>query len=436
MYWEKPLAKGGPMYASIRRRIRAGGTHTLIRAIGLAVLLGSGSLAGIAVRAQEACAVLTGGLRSPIGSVLTKQGNLLVSETGITNIPASGRVSIVGLDGSRRTLLDGLPQGTNAAGGDASGPNAISMRGRTVYVAIGQGDTVILGPVAGSLLPNPNVSSPIFSSILAIHLSAAAEKKTNGFMLTEQDQVKLAGGKKVKLSNGGGDKITVEMIVNFADYESEPLPTVPGNVRNSNPFDVIAVKQNLYVTNGGLNRLVKVDLRSGAYADLAIFERIQNLPGAAGPPSVEAVPTGIAYSRGALLVSLLSGGPFLPGVSRIKTVDPVTGDQSDFITGLRTAIDVLPVREHRDIDYLVLENNFAPAPPFPPTGAGVKLFETPGSSGTLVSGCMLDRPTSMSLDRKSGTLYVTELLQGTVVKVPLKGDDQGAEDEDQEVPTT
>ena len=102
------------------------------------------------------------------------------------------------------------------------------------------------------------------------------------------------------------------------------------------------MKHDMYVTNGGLNRLVKVDLSSGSYATLANFERIENMPGAAGPPSVEAVPTGIAYSRGKLLVALFSGGPFLPSVSRIKAVDPVMGDQSDFLTGLRTAIDILP----------------------------------------------------------------------------------------------
>jgi hypothetical protein len=31
----------------------------------------------------------------------------------------------------------------------------------------------------------------------------------------------------------------------------------------------------------------------------------------------------------------------------------------------------------------------------------------------------------MSFDRRSGTLYVTELLQGTVVKVPLTEDAEG-----------
>jgi hypothetical protein len=131
------------------------------------------------------------------------------------------------------------------------------------------------------------------------------------------------------------------------------------------------------------------------------------------------VPTGIAYSSGALLVALFSGGPFLPGLSRIKAVDPVSGDQVDFMTGLRTAIDVRPIRHGSDVDYLVLENNFAPAPPFPPTGAAIKFFETPDGPGTPVGDCALDRPTSISLDKKSGVLYVTELLQGTLLRTRL-----------------
>jgi hypothetical protein len=408
-----------PVFA---RRTHATTTQTLIRTIGLAVLGSSGSLGVFDAHAQEPCEVLTDGLRAPIGSVITKQGNLIVSETGTLNVANSGRISIVGADGTRRTLLDGLPQGTNAAGGDASGPNAISLRGRTLFVAIGQGDTVILGPVAGSALPNPNVSSPLFSSVLAIHVSVSVEKNTQGFALTEQDQVRLAGGEVIQLSNGHGDQIQIETIVNFPDFQSEPLPEVPGNVRNSNPFQAVAVGDSMYVTNGGLNKLVKVDLSTGSFADLAIFDRIPNLAGAAGPPSVEAVATGISYFRGEVLVALFSGAPFLPGLSRIKAIDPVTGDQSDLLTGLRTAIDIQPVRTQGATRYLVLENNFAPVPAFPPTGAGVRLFEAPGSESTLVSGCELKRPTSMSLDRKTGTLYVTELLEGTVVKVPLDED--------------
>jgi len=223
------------------------------------------------------------------------------------------------------------------------------------------------------------------------------------------------------LSNGKGDKLQVDLVVNFPDSVSEPTQANANNVRNSNPFGVLPVDDYLYVTNGGLNLLYKVNLDTGSYAELAVFSPIANtntIP-PIGPPSVEAVPTGLAYSDGQVLVSLLSGGPFIPGLSRVKTVDPVTGAQSDFLTGLRTSIDVLPVVDDGDTDYLTLQNNFAPAPPWPPSGASVRRFEEAGSSSVEVNGCMLYRPTSMSIDPKTGLLYATELLKGTVVKVPL-----------------
>jgi len=385
------------------------------RGLALAVIA---SAAACATASAADCSVVASGLRAPIGSVFSNQGNLIVSETGIAGDQTSGRISIVSPDGTRRTLLDGLPQGTNAAGGDASGPNSLAMEGRTIYVAMGQGDTVIPGG-GGSTVPNPNVSSQLFSSILAIHLSAAAERSTAGFMLSAQDQQTLAGGGKVMLSNGKDDKIMVEVVVNFPDYASEPTQANPGNVRNSNPFGVLPVGDYLYVSNGGLNRLFKVDIDTGSYAELTVFDRIANTSGLGGPPSVEAVPTGMAYSDGKVLVSLLSGGPFIPGLSRVKAVDPVTGDQADFLTGLRTAIDVQPISSDGDTDYLVLENNFAPAPPFPPTGATVRLFEDAGSSSTVVNGCTLYRPTSLSIDPRTGEHYATELLRGTVVRVTM-----------------
>jgi len=400
-----------PLASDVREHSR------VLRSTVAALLAGAGVLLGGIAGASD-CEVVASGLRAPIGSAFTNQGNLVVSETGTANVPASGRVSIVSPDGGRRTLLDGLPQGTNAAGGDASGPNSLAMRGRTIYVAIGQGDTVIPGP-AGSTIPNPNVSSALFSSVLAIHLSAAAERSTAGFMLSEQNRMTLAGGGKVMLSNGKGDKLQVELVVNFPDYVSEPSAANAGNVRNSNPFGVLLVDEFMYVTNGGLNRLFKVNLDTGSYAELATFSPIANTSGLGGPPVVEAVPTGLAYTDGQVLVSLLSGGPFIPGLSRVKTVDPVTGAQSDFLTGLRTSIDVLPIVDDGDTDYLTLQNNFAPAQPWPPTGASVRRFEEAGSSSVVVNGCTLYRPTSMSIDPKTGKLYATELLKGTVVKVPL-----------------
>ncbi|MCI0535633.1 MAG: hypothetical protein L0Z50_10440, partial [Verrucomicrobiales bacterium] len=125
----------------------------------------------LGVRAQCPAVELVSGLRGPLGIVQSNQRNLLISERG-TRTPNTGRISIVDLDGNRRTLLDGLPSGISDVN-DPSGPTGLFMRGRTLYVAIGSGDVAIAGPFPGTTLPNPNpVSSPLFSSVLAIHFSA------------------------------------------------------------------------------------------------------------------------------------------------------------------------------------------------------------------------------------------------------------------------
>ncbi|MDQ3683973.1 MAG: ScyD/ScyE family protein [Acidobacteriota bacterium] len=381
------------------------------------------SLVGAEVRAQCPPDALTSGLQNPLGITQSNKNNLLVSETG-TGAPGSGRISIVGLDGTRRTLLAGLPSGINDVN-EPAGPAGLFMRGRTLYVLIGIGDTIKAGPIPGTAVPNPNgPSSPIFSSILAIHFSANVEKRTDGFTLSPSDQQALAGGEKVTLANGGGDKITIELVANFPDFTPNPLPFFAGNVRGSNPFDLVAVGNQLYVTDGGQNVVWQVDINSGAFSVLTVFAPIPNPffnptppPPSLGGPFVEAVPTGITYSDGQLLVTLFRGFPFPPGASQVVAVDPQTGTQTPFITGLKSAIDVLPLTEGGDTDYLVLQH-VSNAGPFL-SGPGLLLhFETPGSASTVIANC-LNRPTSMTLDEKTGTIYVTELVGGRVVGIPL-----------------
>jgi sugar lactone lactonase YvrE len=279
------------------------------------------------------------------------------------------------------------------------------VRGRTLYVTSGIGDSLLPGPVPGTAIGNPNPSSQIFSSVLAVHLSANAEKIAEGFTLSLDDHEALAAGEKLKLSNGGGDKATVELIANFPDFIPNPLPFFEENVTGSNPFDLVAVGNRLYVTDGGRNLVWQVDIHSGEFSQLAFFPPIPN-PLPFGPPVVEGVPTGIALSDGQLLVALLRGAPFPTGASQVQSVDPRTGAQSPFITDLTTAIDVLPIRDGEDTDWLVLQHS-SEGPFFGGTGLLLR-FESPGGPPTVVADC-LELPTSMSLDPKTGTLYVTEL---------------------------
>ena len=361
--------------------------------------------------AQCPVTVVAGGLQGPIGITESNQGRFFVSETG-PPVVNSGRISIVDTDGVRRTLLSGLPSAVGSIG-DFSGPTGIFMRGRTLYVLIGEGNSTIPGPFPGAELPNPNPASPLFSSVLAIHISAHTEAVTSGFTLTLAQQQALAEGETVTLSNGAGDKITIELIVNFPNFVDNPsLP--PPFVIHSNPFDLVVVGDQVFVTDGGRNLVFDVDIPTGTFSELVAFPPIAN-PLPFGPPVVEAVPTGITYFKGQLLVTLFRGFPFPPGSSVVEQVDPSTGAHSVLISGLSSAIDVLPITSKGDTDYLVLQfstNMLGGAP------GSLLRFETPTSTPTVLAGCLIT-PTSMTLDEKTNTLYITELATGRVVSVPI-----------------
>jgi len=366
--------------------------------------------------AGQACpgTTLVADLFRPLGIAQSNLGNLLVSESG-TFTPHSGRVSIVDPAGLRRTLLDGLPSGINDVA-EPAGPAGLVMRGRTLYLLIGIGDSVLPSAVPGRQLPNPDVSSPLFSSVLAIHFSANVEKTTAGFRLSQADQEALGAGDRITLSNGHGEEIAIEVVANFADHVPNPLPDFPDLVRGSNPFGLVLVADRLYVTDGGRNLVWQVDVPTGEFTALAEFPVIPNplLPLGIGGPVVEAVPTGIEYTDGRLLVTLFRGVPFPPGTSVVVQIDPSTGQQVPFISGLKTAIEI--IRIGRDSS-LVLQHSSGMGPFFP--GPGVVLrFATPGSSPELLADC-LARPTSMALDERAGVLYVAELLTGRIVALQI-----------------
>lgn len=368
-------------------------------------------------QANAQCAEVVSGLREPLGTVLTNQGNLLVSETG-TTIPNSGRISLVEPDGHRRTLLRGLPTGLNDVH-DPSGPAGLFMRGRHLFVVIQDGDVAIPGPRPGTALENPNgPSSPIFSSILAIYFSAAAEKTTKGFTLTRADQTRLANGESVTLSNGSDDKMVIRLIVDFPNFKPLPLPDVPNNIELSNPFQLAGMRDMLYVTDGGHNLVWQVDLATRTFSPLVEFPPIPNpLFPSLGGPVLQAVPTGIAADsdKDELLVTLFRGAPFPTGTSTVEKIDPETGKDTPFITGLTTAIDILPIKETHEIEFLVLE--LSNAGPFFAGPGEILGYDNPSRSPVSVANC-LTTPTSMTLDSKNGRLYVSE-LGGQIVVIPF-----------------
>jgi hypothetical protein len=353
-------------------------------------------------------------LQRPSKLALTPLGNLLVAEVGSATPVNSSRVSIVDPDGNRRTLLDGLPSAINAVN-LPTGASGLYLRGRTLFVAIGEGDVTRPGPLARTEVPNPTPASPIFSSVLAVHFSAEVEKTTTGVGLTLDDHAALKDGQRLVRADADGGKVTVELVVDFPDYVPEPLPALATNVRHSHPYGVVADDDYLYVVDGGFNLVHKVEIESGLYVTLASFPRTPN-PGAFGPPQIENVPTSIRWDSDRLLVTLLSGFPFIAGLSEVRAIDPDTGASAALITGLASAIDVIPlVEDDETVGYLVLEYSLAHR------AGGPGRLQVCNALGTPVAVLADDlvTPSSLAYDRETGLVVVAELDSGRLVVIPL-----------------
>lgn len=367
---------------------------------------------GANARAQST-SVFADGLIAPVRIIPTPLGNWLVAESG--SGPNTGRISILDRNGNRRTLLDGLPSAPTPPFGDPSGPQGLELRGRTLFIGIGAGDGTQNGPLEGTEVPNPNPSSPILSSVLVAHFSAEVEKRSAGFTLTLADHAALAAGQEVILTNGGGDRTTVELLADFPNFAPAPLPFFPDNVRASNPFALAVAGKHLYVADAAMNEVRKVNLRSGFTETLASFPPRPN-PLPFGPPVLDAVPDGIRLFGNQLLVPLLIGFPFPVGMSEVRAVDLDTGGDQPFIVGLSSAIDVIPGKTAGNRgQFFVLEfsaDMLANAP------GRLLRFDSPSAPPVVIANDLIT-PTSLARDQASGDLFVAEIFTGRVIRVRL-----------------
>jgi hypothetical protein len=374
-------------------------------------------LATATSNAQCPAPVFASGLRAPTKVIFSQKDNLLVAEQGTAD-PNTGRISIIDAEnGARRTLLDGLPSALNLLGEQPapSGPDGLAMRGRTLYVTIGSGNSTLPGPVPGSEIPNPNSSSRLFSSVLEVHCSAKIEMSTTGFTLSAGNRAALARGDTLTFADGSGGVLTVKLLTNFPDYIAAPRPDFPANVVSSNPFGVVVHGNSLDVVDASFNLIAEVNTHGGASSTLVQFANVPNTT-QVGPPAVNPVPDSIRFFGRDLLVPYLTGFPFGPGAARVQLVDATTGANQPFITALTAAIDVLPLsaRGNTASQFLVLE--------FGGTGLSqpgeLLRFSSPTATPSIISPCLIT-PTSMVLDERSGALFITEIGTGNLIRLQL-----------------
>jgi hypothetical protein len=368
---------------------------TVIRSTALFLLLVL-SVAGI-----QAQAPFASGLQLPSKIIFTPRGHLLVAENGTG--PNAGRISIVDrLTSVRRTLISGLPAGINSAEGTPapSGPSGVVLVGNTLYILIGEGDSVLAGSIPGTTVANPNPSSPILSSLISVTLGTSIDDIAGNVALTPSDHATLKNGQQV-VAGSGANQMTFKLI---ADFEL--------NVRHSDPYGLAIIGGTAYVADAGQNSIRKVLLSTGTITTLNVFPSVPNTSGIGGPV-IEAVPDSIRADGNRLLITLLTGFPFLPNIAKAITMDPATGAYSTIVDGLTSAIDVAPVATDTGKLDVIAEhssNLLAGAP-----GRILIVPEGSNASAATFSVPNIAAPASIAVDPHTGEIFVAQIFPGTIL---------------------
>ena len=381
-----------------------------------AVLLSSSLLYG------QTSSVFTTGLTTPNKVISAGDNSLLVTEAG-TLAPNTGRLSRIDrVTGARQTLISGLPSGVNTAPTvtppEVSGPSSLLLHGRVLYMTISTGDAVIRG--GGFEIPNPNPSSPIFASVLQIRVPGNWEHLTSPFALVLANQTALANGETVTLTNADGQTLTIKMIVNLPNSVPNPLPTNPNNHRQSNLFGIERWQRQLYVVDASFNLIYRINEADGSFETFVTFPSRPN-PGPFGPPMIEAVPDSVHRVGNRLMVTLLTGFPFVAGLAEVRAVDLKDGGHEVLISGLTTAIDSLRVGDDDAASFapgdgasfytLEFSTNFLAQAP-----GRLRFYAAPDAAPVNVLSNLIT-PTSMARDSGSGDLFITNIGPGTITRV-------------------
>lgn len=374
------------------------------------VQLFAATLAATTILSAQAPTVVTSGLQSPQRLLLTPRGNFLVSESGAA--VNEGRVSFVSRSGTRRSLVEGLPAGADVEGG-FSGPTALALQDRRLFVAVGPGDSERRGTKPGTSVYNPaGFASPLFASILVFEFSQPVDMTVGTVQLTPAHHQQLADGEALQLRDGAGGSAMVSLLVKLP--EATPDPNALYRFSNPYSFEFSRNGRSLYYADASQDTIVEVDLLTSRRKTLVRFPKFAN-PTKVGAPFVDAVPTSIRYYDSHLLVTFLTGYPFAPGNARVYSVNLQTGKTEPFINALSSAVDLQWRRLPGGApEFFVLEfsrNQSAnPAPP-----GRLLRYVTP--EPTVVNDQLIV-PISIQVDNESNTIFVLELT-GRLLAIKL-----------------
>ncbi len=319
--------------------------------------------------------VVLGGLNNPRGLAFGPDGSLYVAEAGAGGTapcfsgPEGGEVcfgrtgSLTRFDdGKQSRVLKGLPSIAGPGGNSAIGPSDVSFAG-IGYLTMGLGAE----PAMRELLP------------------AGGDKMGKLFA--------FLGGKKAPA-------LTFHEVADIAGFEASTNPD--GSVLDTNPQGVLAFPGNTLVVDAGGNALLKTD---DGIKTQAVFP---------DHDGADAVPTAVAYHRGAFYISELTGFPFQKNTARIYKWVPGKAPVT-YVSGLTNVID-LAFDDHGNLYVLEIAHEGLLGPQ--PSGALLKI--RPGKTPKMIaSGLMM--PGGLAIEK--GSAYISDCGtcagSGRVLRVKL-----------------
>lgn len=295
-------------------------------------------------------------LNGPIGLALDAEQQLWVTEIGTGK--NDGKVSVFKSNGKKYVVIDGFPSFFGPGGPEEIvGLNHLLVKDGKVYILHTNG-----------ILYIADISSyKIGSTPLKAH---SLQKQNIG-----------------------------KFVLNY------PFKVKPDE---SNPYNLtVGPEDNLYITDAGANAVIR-RTPAGKLHVFTTFDDIKN-PTPVGPPTIDPVPTSIAFNNQHFYVTTLTGFPFPTGKARIYSVD-LSGKVSIYQEGFTTITDMTLDPTYNPV--VVEHGQFGEQGFTPNTGRIVVAAD----NGQAKFGPALNQPTAIV---RSGplTYYVNSLPDGKIFKV-------------------
>ncbi|PWJ58942.1 hypothetical protein CLV98_103314 [Dyadobacter jejuensis] len=212
------------------------------------------------------------GLKAPIGITDDPKGNIWVTEAG-TGTSNNGQVTVITPSGMAYPAITGFASSISPENSPEGLTHLLYMNGQ-LYILHGVEGKLYVVDITSF---NPGTSAPIVAS-----------------SLTGMD---------------------------IGTFVKNAHPNAPDD-KLSNPYNLtFGPNGDLFIVDAGANAIVRRDKTNGALSIYAVLPDVANPTSPmVGPPTLDAVPTGIAYDGSDFLVTTLTGFPFPTGHAHIYKV--------------------------------------------------------------------------------------------------------------------